>query len=103
MNGTACTPAFRQLLQPSPVIGHQCLFLRPAPALDLHLRSQGLLASREILRKAQVNRAFVMRITTGNRTSLVLGHAFFKIVGVTRVIRAISATQNIDVESHGTW
>ena len=100
MNGCLRRVVHRQRPQTGPVFCDQRFLLCPAPALDLHFRSERFLRCRVVLAVGQRDRASVVGVAACNASRSVRRHAGFDVIGMARVVRAVGAAQDVDVESH---
>jgi len=85
-----------QGLNPLPIPGDQCLFFCPRPTFDLPLESQRSLARLELTLPNQLNRLSGCRVA--GVAGLMLRQTRIQLVGVTRVVGAVSAQQQVNVE-----
>lgn len=84
-----------------PISSHQRFLPFPAPTLDLLFARESLFTGWKLLRENQFH-GKSRRSIAFKFTDFMFGYAFFEIVCMTGVVRAVRATENVNPETHGS-
>ena len=91
--------AARQARDLSPVPTNHRLLLLATPAFDLAFRTQRFITRRTVLREDTPHGAARCRVPTELATDMS-GHPLLQVIGVSDIVRPVSAFAHIDPESH---
>ena len=89
----------RQPRQFFPVSLHECFFLFATPTFDLSLTCQGFVSRGKLLDESQLH-GEPSRSVTFDLAGLMFREASFEIIRMAGVIGPVSATKNVNPETH---